>query len=97
MSENGDTPHVVEGSEDIVEEEDFYSESDEVILSPQEPITRRHPRINPELGEVQQDDRRGARSGNEYARRPYAHGHCHERKSRARVRTDGNEQKDRVD
>ena len=40
MSENGDIPHVVEGSEDIVEEEDF-SESDEVILSPQEPITRR--------------------------------------------------------
>ena len=41
MSENGDTPHVVEGSEDVVEEENFNSESDEVILSPQEPITRR--------------------------------------------------------
>ena len=43
MSENGDTPHVVESSEDMVEEEDvdFYSESDEVILAPQEPITRK--------------------------------------------------------
>ena len=40
MSRDGDTPpHVVE---EIVEEEDFYSEdNDEVILSPQEPITRR--------------------------------------------------------
>ena len=40
MSQDGDTPpHVVE---EIVEEEDFYSEdNDEVILSPQEPITRR--------------------------------------------------------
>ena len=42
MSPDGDTPpHVVEESEEIVEEEDFYSENDEVILSPQEPITRR--------------------------------------------------------
>ena len=41
MSENGDTPHVVEGSKDIVEEEDFNSDNDEVILSPQEPITWR--------------------------------------------------------
>ena len=43
MSQDGDTPpHVVEESEEIVEEEDFYSEdNDEVILSPQEPITCR--------------------------------------------------------
>ena len=42
MSENGDIPHVEPGSsEDMVEEEDFYSESDEVILAPQEPITRK--------------------------------------------------------
>ena len=30
-----------EGSEDMVEEEDFHSESDEVVLVPQEPITRK--------------------------------------------------------
>ena len=42
MSEHGDIPHVeTESSEDMVEEEDFYSESDEVILAPQEPITRK--------------------------------------------------------
>ena len=43
MSQDGDTPpHVVEESEEIVEEEDLYSEeNDEVILSHQEPITRR--------------------------------------------------------
>ena len=43
MSQDGDTlPHVVEESEEIVEEEDFYSEeNDEVILLPQEPITRK--------------------------------------------------------
>ena len=43
MSQDGDAPpHVVEESAEIVEEEDFYSEdNDEVILSPQEPITRR--------------------------------------------------------
>ena len=41
MSEHGDIPHVEpESSEDMVEE-DFYNESDEVILAPQEPITRK--------------------------------------------------------
>ena len=39
MSENGDIPHVE--AEDMVDEEDFYSESDEVILAPQEPTTRK--------------------------------------------------------
>ena len=42
MSEHGDIPHVEpESSEDMVEEEIFYSESDEIILAPQEPITRK--------------------------------------------------------
>ena len=41
MSESGDTPHVVESSVETVEEEDFYSESDEIVLSPQDPITRK--------------------------------------------------------
>ena len=41
MSEHGDIPHMEpESSEDMVEE-DFYNESDEVILAPQEPITRK--------------------------------------------------------
>ena len=41
MSESGEIPHVVESSVENVEEEDFYSESDEIVLSPQEPITRK--------------------------------------------------------
>ena len=41
MSEHGDIPHVEpESSEDMVED-DLYNESDEVILAPQEPITRK--------------------------------------------------------
>ena len=40
MSESGDALHVVESSVETVEEEDFYSESDEIVLSPQDPITR---------------------------------------------------------
>ena len=32
---------MVESSVENVEEEDFYSESDEIVLSPQDPITRK--------------------------------------------------------
>ena len=80
MSEHGDIPHVE--TEDMVEEEDFYSESDEVILAPQEPITRK------DIRELMQSWEDKFQKMTEGVRTP---GHRHQRESRARVRTDGNQ------
>ena len=94
MSEHGDIPHVeTESSEDMVEEEDFYSESDEVILAPQEPITRKDIR---ELMQSWEDKfqkmTEGVRALEMSTHDIHTHLDTVTRESRARVRTDGHQQ-----